>query len=317
MTTAPLIAAVGPTCTGKTRLAVALAEAVGGELLNADSRQLRRGLRVGTCKPTGAELRGVACHLLDQADPGEEYTVAHWLAAARPLVDELQSRGVRPIVVGGTGLYVTALVDGYDLGTVAPDPAVRAARTQRAATSEGLAELVAELGRHDLDALTSVDTRNPRRVLRALEIVEAGNGPLRSARQSAPRQAVLIGLDAPAEVHTGWVEARCSAMFLGGAIVDEVAGALERGCSRQALRACGIGYAEALGVLDGVTTTEDAVQTTIRRTIRYAKAQRSYFRRDARIHWLAAAEEGDALLRHALSLVAAASVEPQKAKTYR
>lgn len=311
----PLIALVGPTCTGKTRLAVALAQALGGELVNADSRQLRRGLRVGTCAPSASDLRGVACHLLEQADPGEDYTVANWLAQARPIVDALQARGVRPIVVGGTGLYVTALVDGYDLGAVAPDPAVRAARTRRAMTAEGLAELVAELARHDPDALSGVDARNPRRVVRALEIVEAGERPLRSARGSTPRPALLLGLDAPPGVHAGWIEARCGAMFAGDALADEVSAALRRGCSPAALRGCGIGYAEALAVLDGALTTDEAVQATIRRTIRYAKAQRSYFRRDRRIQWLPAAEGPDALLRRSLALVTAATADTQKAKT--
>lgn len=317
MTATPLVAIVGPTGTGKTRLAVALAEAIGGALVNADSRQLRRGLHVGTCAPTAAELHGVACHLLDLADPGEEYTVADWLAAARPLIDALQSRRLHPILVGGTGLYVTALVDGYDLGTAAPDPAMRAARTRQAATPDGLAELLAELARHDPEAVTTIDARNPRRVLRALEIVEAARRPLRSARGSTPRPAALIGLDAPADVHAVWIDARCSAMFADGAILDEVAAALRRGCSAQALRGCGIGYAEALAVIAGGMATADAVRATVRRTIRYAKAQRSYFRRDPRIHWLPAEAETASLTRRALALLAAAGVEPQKAKTYR
>lgn len=313
----PLIAIVGPTCTGKTRLAVALAREIGGELINADSRQLRRGLRVGTCAPTADDLGGVPCHLLGEAEPGEDYTVAHWLARATPIVDALQASGVPPILVGGTGLYVTALVEGYDLGTAPPDPTVRTARTLRAATEEGLAELVAELARRDPDAVSGIDTRNPRRVIRALEILESRTGSLRAARGSAPRAAVVIGLDAPSDVHAAWIERRCTAMFDSGAILDETSAAIDRGWSAATLARCGIGYEEAMAVLEGRMTGADAARATVRRTIRYAKAQRSYFRRDPGVQWLSADEQPYELLRHALRLAVAAGAGPRPAKTYR
>jgi tRNA dimethylallyltransferase len=308
---APLVAIVGPTCTGKTALAVALAGKLRRELINADSRQLRRGLRVGTCAPTAEELRGVPCHLLDEADPGETYTVAHWLARAAPLVDRLHAEGVLPIVVGGTGLYVTALVDGYDLGSAPPDPSLRSERTERAATAAGLEELAAELSRRDPDAVATVDTRNPRRLIRALEILDANAGPLRAARGSTPRRAAWIGLDAPGELHAEWIQRRCAAMFAGGAIVDEVSAALARGCGADALGDCGIGYAEALAVHEGRITVEEAVTATVRRTLRYARSQRSYFRRDARVQWLSAAAAPDALLRDALALIAGVTAARQ------
>ena len=117
-----MIVIVGPTCTGKTRLAVALARKLWpAELLNAESRQLRRGLRAGTCAPTQEEVGEVPCHLLDLADPGQEFTVAGWLEAARRALEVVEARDAQPIVVGGTGLYVTALVEGYDFGGAPPD----------------------------------------------------------------------------------------------------------------------------------------------------------------------------------------------------
>ncbi len=138
--TSPLLVIAGPTCTGKTALAVAAAQALApAAILNANSRQVRRGLRVGTCAPTAEELHAVSCELLDLCDPGEPFTVADWLMAARPCLDRLDSSGSRAIVAGGTGLYVTALVDGFDLAGGPPDPARRADRTALAATPEGFA----------------------------------------------------------------------------------------------------------------------------------------------------------------------------------
>ena len=288
-----LLAVVGPTCTGKTTLAVALARRLApAELLNADSRQLRRGLVVGTCAPTTAELGEVRCHLLELAGPGDTFTVADWVRAARTTLADLGQRGVRPILVGGTGLYVSALVDGYDLGEAPPEPARRAELQGRAASPEGRAGLVEELTRRDPEAASVVDTRNPRRVIRALEILDAHAGPLRAARGTAPIPAVMIGLDVDRETHEQWIARRCAGMFSSGALLEEARGALAGGCSPEALAACGIGYAEALGVLAGRLDVDSAIAATVHRTLRYAKAQRTYFRRDRRIAWLSGTRAG-------------------------
>lgn len=300
-----LIAVVGPTCTGKTRFGVGLAQHLGAaELINADSRQLRRGLHVGTCAPTRAELGSVRCHLLDQAEPGEDYSVAQWVVSAVAVLDDMQQRGTQPILVGGTGLYVTALIDGYDFAAVAPDPGRRAERTRLAETGAGRAQLAAEIRQRDPDALTSVDVHNPRRLIRALEIIDE-RGRLQDTRGSVPRPALMVGLDVPKPVHQRWVELRCVSMFAGGAILDETAGALERGYSRAALDAAGIGYREAIAVLDGSCSAAQAVAASVRRTLRYAKAQRTYFRRDQRVNWLDATGDAVALIEESLTLLAA------------
>jgi tRNA dimethylallyltransferase len=285
--TRPILVVAGPTCSGKTALAVAVAQALTpAELLNADSRQVRRGLRVGTCAPTPSELKGVRCNLLDLSDPGEPFSVADWLTAARLCLDRLDRSGSRAVVAGGTGLYVTALVDGFDLARVPPDPARRADRSELAATAEGLAALAEELRGRDPEGAAAIDQRNPRRVIRALEILDAKGGSLRDAQQRAlPRAAVMVGLDVARPVHSRWIEHRIAAMFDGGGIQQEVRWLLGRGLDRQAIVGCGIGYGEALDLIEGHIDIEAAMQATMRRTLRYARAQRTWFRRDARLVW--------------------------------
>jgi tRNA dimethylallyltransferase len=286
--TSPLLVIVGPTCTGKTALAVAAAQALApAEMLNADSRQVRRGLRVGTCAPTADELKGVRCELLDLCDPGEPFTVADWLASARRCLDRLDRSGTRAVVSGGTGLYVTALVDGFDLAGAAPDPARRAERTESAATPEGLEALVADLRTRDPEGASAIDRRNPRRVIRALEILDVRGGSLRTAqRRVSPREAVMIGLDVARPAHARWIAHRTAAMFDSGGIQDEVRRLLQKGLDRTVVVRCGIGYAEALDLIDGHLDVAAAVQATTQRTLRYARAQRTWFRRDTRITWL-------------------------------
>jgi tRNA dimethylallyltransferase len=299
----PLVAVVGPTATGKTALATTLAERLGGaELLNADSRQALRGLRVGTNAPSAAELRGIACHLLELYEPGEPFSVADWVAAARICLADLDARAIQPILVGGTGLYVRALLDGFELSGGAPDPERRAELTMSAATPEGLARLAAELRRRDPDGAAAIDLRNPRRVVRAVELVRR-SGSLAAGRRRAAQglSAAVIGLDAEAALHRRWIEERARAMLRRG-LVAEVEAALRRGVSRTALEAAGIGYREALAVIAGTMGEEEAVAEIARRTRRYARAQRTWFRADSRVHWLRREHDGD------LQLIAEAAV---------
>ncbi|HXA27431.1 MAG TPA: tRNA (adenosine(37)-N6)-dimethylallyltransferase MiaA [Candidatus Angelobacter sp.] len=281
-----LLAIIGPTATGKTPLAVAVAGHLApAELLNADSRQVIRGLQVATCAPTAHDLRGIPAHLFALHDPGEPFSVAAWLDAARSALSALHTRQAQPILVGGTGLYVAALLDGLDLARVPADPERRAQRSAQAATPEGLQRLAAELAARDPDA--AVDVRNLRRVVRALEILDARGAPLHQARgRTAPIPATRIGLDAPRDLHDALIAARARAMFETGALLEEVHSAMGRGVTRGALESAGIGYREALAVIDGQATSEQAIALVAQRTRRYAKAQRTWFRRDGRIRWL-------------------------------
>jgi tRNA dimethylallyltransferase len=293
-TPALLIAVVGPTATGKTALAMRLARSIGAaELVNADSRQVLRGLRVGTSTPGPEDLDGVPCHLLGIADPGSPFSVADWLAAALACLAALVLRGVRPIVVGGTGLYVRALLDGLELDGAPPDPARRAALNRRAANPEGLAELAGELRRRDPEGAAGIDLSNPRRVVRALEIVEARGSLAGRHPGGAIRPSIRIGLNAAPELHREWIAERARAMMAGG-LLDETAAALARGVPPKALDGSGIGYREALAVLDGTLSAAEAVDEIVRRTARYAKAQRTWFRADRGVVWLQR-ERGDDL----------------------
>lgn len=285
-----LLGIVGPTATGKTALAVAVARQLGRtELLNADSRQVVAGLYVGTCAPTAEELGGISCHLLALHQPGQPFSVAEWLSAARTTLDDLRRRGVQPLLCGGTGLYVSALVDGLDLAGVPADPERRAERTAVATAPGGLDRLAAELRRRDPEAAEQLDLRNPRRVIRALEILDAAGPPLHRARGRSPAaqlDATLVGIDVPRGVHDEWITARARRMFETGALVEEVDSALGRGITRDALDSAGIGYREALAVMDGRVTAEQGAELVAQRTRRYAKAQRTWFRRGPRIRWV-------------------------------
>jgi len=283
---APVVAVVGPTATGKTAVAAGLARRIGAaELVNADSRQILRGLRVGTNRPTPEELQGVPCHLLDLADPGQAFSVATWVREARRCLAGLDRRGVRAIVVGGTGLYVRALLDRFELPGGPPDPVRRRELSAAAATPQGLSALGTELRRRDPTGAVRIDLRNPRRVVRAMEILEATGSAVASPTDGPRRAATWIGIDATPEFHRQAIAERSRAMLDAG-LVRETQAALRRGVPAAVLEASGIGYSEALMVLSGDLSEAAAADAIAFRTRRYAKAQRTWFRRDGRITWL-------------------------------
>jgi tRNA dimethylallyltransferase len=281
-----LLGIVGPTGVGKTELAVELALRLGDtHLVNADSRQIIAGLRAGTCTPTAEELRGVPCHLLDLAQPGQLFTVADWLVRARAVIDELHDSGLRVVLVGGSGLYIDALVDGFQL-TPVPDAALRRRREERARTPAGLAVLADELRGRDPEGASSIDLANPRRVIRALEILDSGVAGLRSRRREGGRDALLVGLDAPRDLHLDLLRRRAERLVLEGELLIEVERKRKQGVSDEALARSGIGYSEALAVLERSLSRQQAVLAIVQRTWRYAQAQRTWFRRRSDVRWL-------------------------------
>ena len=301
----PLIGIVGPTASGKSDLALALAQRLGVEILVADSRQVYRGMDVGTAKPDAAAKRAVPHHLLDIADPDEPVTVADWVERARALVSEIAARGRLPMVVGGTGLYVAALVDGHDYASQPYSPEIRQRLADELA-ADGLEPLAARL--LTADPGTTVDLRNPRRVLRALERM-GGGGAAPEAVPYAGRVA-MVALDRPRAVLYRRIDERTRWMFTAGGLLDEVRRLLDTGYDAALRPMTGHGYREAIAHLAGEWSLERSIDVTARHTRQYAKRQLSWFRRDSRIVWLRAADrpsddpalvdEADRLIRVAL-----------------
>jgi len=296
--TPPVIAVVGPTATGKTALAVALAHRLGGEVVNADSMQLYRGMDIGTAKPTADERDGVPHHLLDLWHVREPASVAEYRQRARAEVDRLRATGVVPLLVGGSGLYVRAVLDELDFpGT---DAAIRSRlAAELAATGSG--PLHDRLAALDPAAAAAILPSNGRRVVRALEVIELTGRPF-PARLPEPRAhypAVTIGLDRAPEELDERVARRVDVMWAAG-FVDEVAALAEDGLREGPTASRALGYAQVLQQFDGALTPDEARERTVTTTRRFVRRQRSWFRRDAATTWFDAARPDlvDAVAAH-------------------
>jgi tRNA dimethylallyltransferase len=285
----PIAAIVGPTGSGKTELSLALARRFPIEILVADARQVYRGMDVGTAKPDAAARAAVAHHLLDLVTPGQPFSVAAWAAEARRLVPEVNGRGRLPLVVGGSGLYVAALLDGYAFGS-APDPEHRAQLNDELQTA-GIGVLADRLRAVDPPSAARIDLRNPRRVARALErAATAGERGVPSpAAQPWDGAIRLIGINRPTVVLNRRIDERAGWLFAHG-LLEEVRRLLDAGHDPRRAPLTSHGYGEAARYLAGEWSLEAAVAITARRTRQYAKRQRTWFRRDRRIVWLAADE---------------------------
>ncbi|UOY01623.1 tRNA (adenosine(37)-N6)-dimethylallyltransferase MiaA [Blastococcus sp. PRF04-17] len=279
----PVVAVVGPTATGKTALAVALARRLGGEVVNADSMQLYRGMDIGTAKPGPDERGGVPHHLLDLWSVREPASVAEYRRVARSEIDRLRAAGVVPLLVGGSGLYVRAVLDELEFpGT---DPAVRA-RLEGDLAAHGPAQLHDRLARLDPQAAAAVLPSNGRRIVRALEVIELTGAPFRaSLPEPRPHYPVVgIGLDRePAELD-GRVARRVDRMWSDG-FVAEVEGLVGQGLREGPTASRALGYAQVLAQLDGTLTPAEARERTVSTTRRFVRRQRSWFRRDATLTW--------------------------------
>ncbi|RBY88190.1 tRNA (adenosine(37)-N6)-dimethylallyltransferase MiaA [Blastococcus sp. TBT05-19] len=306
MTPPPVVAVVGPTATGKTALAVALAQRLGGEVVNADSMQLYRGMDIGTAKPDEVERGGVPHHLLDLWDVREPASVAEYRLRARAEIDRLRAAGTVPLLVGGSGLYVRAVLDELDFpGT---DPAIRA-RLEAELADAGAAALHARLTRLDPAAGAAVLPANGRRIVRALEVIELTGGPFR-AELPEPRPhypAVTIGLDREAGELDDRVALRVDRMWTAG-FVDEVAALDALGLREGPTASRAIGYAQVLAQFDGTLTAEEARERTVIATRRFVRRQRSWFRRDAGTTWLDAARPD--LAEAAVTVITGPTIDP-------
>jgi len=280
-----LIVVAGPTGTGKSDLALRLAERFDGEVINADSMQLYRGMDIGTAKLPSQERRGIAHHLLDVLDISQRASVAAYQGAARQHVQDILRRGRTPVLVGGSGLYISAVVDGIDFpGT---DAAVRAELEAELARN-GPGELHRRLDRLDPAAAVAIDPANGRRLVRALEVMAVTGRPFTATMPvpGPPRfDAALIRLDMETAVLDERLARRVRQMVAAG-LVDEVARLDALGLRAGVTASKALGYPQMLEVLDGLTGLEAAIDETVRLTRRFVRRQRSWFRRDSRMQRL-------------------------------
>jgi tRNA dimethylallyltransferase len=285
-----LVAVVGPTATGKSDLGLALAAELGGEVVNADSMQLYRGMDIGTAKLAPAERRGVPHHLLDVWEVTETASVAAYQRLARAAISGVLSRGRVPVLVGGSGLYVRAVLDDLDFpGT---DPGLRA-RLEAELAAAGAPALHARLSTVDPVAARDILPSNGRRIVRALEVVGITGRPFAATLPSYPAgyDTVQLGLDRPTADLDARVQGRVDRMWQRG-LVDEVRRLAGAGLRDGPTASRALGYRQVLRALDGLSTLDEARAETARATRRFVRRQRSWFRRDPRVRWLDAGSAG-------------------------
>lgn len=287
------LAIVGPTGTGKSQLALEVAERLGGEIVNADAMQFYRGMDIGTAKLSVAQRRGIRHHQLDVLDVTATATVARYQRDAAADVEAIAARGNVPMLVGGSMLYIQSLLDDWSFP--ATDPAVRAKWEQRLAEI-GTGALHAELADRDPAAAASILATDGRRIVRALEVVELTGQPFAASAPviGTPRwDTTIVGLDCETELLDQRLAQRTDTMFTEG-LVAEVVGLLDLGLRDGVTASRALGYAQVLDDLDAGGDGDAAREPTFIGTRRYVRRQRSWFRRDHRIHWLDASADGNA-----------------------
>jgi len=302
-----VLCVVGATSSGKTDFGIALAKKFNGEVINADARQIYKDFTIGTGKPDGKPgmfmhqrvlmIDGVPHHLMDFLDPHEVCTVAEWCKKALALIKKITARGHLPIVVGGTGLYIQALIDNYKIPAVPPQLPFR-----EAMEAKSLDELVALLKNLDLEAVNIVDVKNRRRVLRALEIVTFTGKPLSKQRIRRPAaiDPLLVGIRREREDLRARIDASIDEMVRRG-WVDEVRRLHGQGIPWDAPAMTSLGYREFGAYLREECSLADAVAHTKQVTKNYAKRQITWFKRDARIHWVTEEPEAKRLVKRWLA----------------
>jgi tRNA dimethylallyltransferase len=273
-----VIAIVGPTASGKSALAMRVAERLGGEIISADSRQVYRAMDIGTAKPSAEERARIRHHLIDVADPGDRYDVLRYQRDSRAALADIRARGRTALVVGGTGLYVRALLDGLDLASLPHDPTVRG-RLE----ADDVATLHDRLRAIDPDTAARVDPRNRRRLVRYLEVATIVGGPV-TRRRDASIAALRIGLRPPREVLIAAIERRVREMVDAG-VLDETRALVARGIDPRLPSMSAHGYVHWAAFLRREVDLETAIGLTARDVRAYSRRQMTWFRRDPAIRW--------------------------------
>ncbi len=285
----------GPTAVGKTAVALALAQEIDCEIISADSRQVYRYMNIGTAKPTAQELQAVPHHFVDIKDPDEYYSAGQFGSEARTCVQEIFSRGRLPLIVGGSGLYIRGLLDGF-FGAQIADAAIKARLKQEVAEG-GLAALYQRLQQVDPVLAARLQPTDQQRILRALEVFEITRKPLSGFLEREPQPAAFnydfVALDKPRELLYERIDARVERM-LGQGFLHEVRQLQQRGYQRDLNALQTVGYREAFAHLQGELTLDEMVTTMKRKSRNYAKRQLTWFRSDSRVQWLQVAGGSDA-----------------------
>lgn len=285
----PIICIAGPTASGKTALAVALARELDGEVVSCDSMQVYKRMDIGTAKPSLDERQSIPHHMIDVAEPWEDYSVSRYCAAAAPIVEDIVSRGKTAIIAGGTGLYMDSLIRGNDFAPF-PSTGVRE-RLEQEADREGMEALLARLRAVDPEAADRLHLSDRKRIIRAMEVyLETGETITAHNRRTQalpPRfSPVWLGLDfeSRAELYSR-IDRRVDAMLNAG-LLEEIRALLRSGIPEKCTAMQAIGYKEFTDALDGRCTVEAAADQVRQSSRRYAKRQLTWFRRNERIHWL-------------------------------
>ena len=292
-----VVCVVGPTASGKTKMGVALARRFGGEVVSADSMQIYRGMSIGTAAPTPEETEGIPHHMIAVADPAESWSVARYVSEADRCVQDILQRGKLPVLVGGTGLWLDALIRGTDFAAGSQGGAVRRELQRRLAT-EGAAALLAELRQIDPEAAARLHPKDEKRIVRALEVWRETGETItqhdRRTREAAPRyDALYIGLDfADRQDLRRRIDERVDDMVARG-LLQEVRALLSSGLPPDATALQAIGYKQFLAVERGELTEAEAVEEVKLRSRQYAKRQLTWLRRNGAVHWIYWEKEPD------------------------
>lgn len=284
-----IICIAGPTASGKTALAVELAKELNGEVVSCDSMQIYKGMDIGTAKPTQEEMQGIVHHMIDVAEPDEDFSVSRYCAQAAPIVDDIVARGKTAIIAGGTGLYMDSLIQGNDF---APFPATGVReRLEQEAEAQGIQVLFDRLAAVDPEAAGKLHLSDRKRIIRALEVyLETGETITAHNRKTQlipPRYSPLwLGLDFEnrADLY-GRIDRRVGLMLEQG-LIAEIQGLLAAGVPPKCTAMQAIGYKEFLAALKGECTIGEAADQVRQASRRYAKRQLTWFRRNRKIHWL-------------------------------
>ena len=269
----------GPTATGKSILAVELAKLFDGEIISADSRQVYRGLDIGSAKITADEMNGIPHHLIDVANPADVFTVAEFKKLADKKITEIISRGKLPIICGGTGMYISAVIDNTEFPEVPPNEKLRSELEQLTT-----AELVERLQKLDPRRVQEIDTKNPIRLIRAIEIAEALGAVPPSLTTESPYDALCIGLRLPKELLDQRIAQRVTDRI--PALFDEIRNLLAQGTLPDRLRKLGLEYRYGTDYVTGKILLPEFIETLTTKTIQFAKRQITWWKHDTRVHWM-------------------------------